>query len=557
MRLLIVGGYGVFGGRLARLLSDEPRLTLIVAGRSLAKAQAFCATTLPGAAYEAARFDRGGDLEAQLVALAPDLVVDASGPFQAYGDDPYRLVRAAIAHGASYLDLADGAEFVQGVAAFDTAARAAGVFALSGVSSFPVLTLAVVRALAGDLERLDSVEGGIAPSPYAGVGENVIRAIAAYAGKPVALRRGGRDAVGHGMAESRRYVIRPPGHIPLPSIRFSLVDVPDLRVLPSLWPDLAEVWMGAGPVPEILHRMLNGLAHLVRWRLLPSLVPFAGLFHRAVNIVRWGEHRGGMYVEVRGARGAAPVVRSWHMVAEGDDGPLIPSMAAEAIARRTLAGKPPAPGARPATAELDLAAYDRLFAGRAIVTGFREEPEPGAAEPLYRRVLGEAFGRLAAPIRALHDAAGIVEGEAVVERGRNPLGQLAAWLFGFPRAGRTPVRVEFTRAGDGAETWRRDFGGQRFESRQREGLGPCAGLILESFGPVTVGLAPVVTPEGALSLVVRRWTLLGLRLPLAWAPGGPAFERAKDGRFTFDVTIAHPWLGALVRYRGWLAPAAA
>ena len=54
MRLLIVGGYGVFGGRLARLLSDEPRLTLIVAGRSLAKAQAFCATTLPGAACEAA-----------------------------------------------------------------------------------------------------------------------------------------------------------------------------------------------------------------------------------------------------------------------------------------------------------------------------------------------------------------------------------------------------------------------------------------------------------------------------------------------------------------------
>jgi hypothetical protein len=33
------------------------------------------------------------------------------------------------------------------------------------------------------------------------------------------------------------------------------------------------VWIGAGPVPEILHRALNGLAWLVRLRLLPSLPP--------------------------------------------------------------------------------------------------------------------------------------------------------------------------------------------------------------------------------------------------------------------------------------------
>ena len=44
LRILIVGGYGVFGGRLAQLLADEPRLCLIIAGRSLAKAEAFCAS---------------------------------------------------------------------------------------------------------------------------------------------------------------------------------------------------------------------------------------------------------------------------------------------------------------------------------------------------------------------------------------------------------------------------------------------------------------------------------------------------------------------------------
>ena len=553
MRVLIVGGYGVFGGRLARLLADEQRIQLIIAGRSLEKAQAFCGAVLPGASCEPVRFDRSGDLKGQLGALKPDVIVDASGPFQAYGDNPYRLVEAAIGLGVSYLDLADGADFVEGVAVFDEIAKAAGVFVLSGVSSFPVLTAAVVRALSHDLDHVDAVEGGIAPSPYAGVGENVIRAIAAYSGRPVKLRRDGRDGRGYGMAESRRYVIRPPGHMPLPGIRFSLVDVPDLRVLPKLWPDLAEVWMGAGPVPEILHRMLNGLALLVRWRILPSLQPFGGLFHKAINIVRWGEHRGGMYVEVRGRRAGACLVRSWHMIAEGDDGPLIPSMAAEAIIRRALVGASPENGARSAAAELELSDYEALFGGRAIVTGRREEPALDAAAPLYRRVLGEAYDRLPAPIRALHDAAEPMEGLATVERGRNPIGRLAANLFGFPPAGHVPVRVEFIRTTDGGELWRRNFGGRSFESHQCEGRGSWAGLITETFGPVTVGLAPIVSP-GKLELVVRRWSIFGVVLPRAWAPRGPAFEHLERGQFAFAVTIAHPLFGRLVAYRGTLVP---
>ena len=194
LRVLILGGYGTFGGRLARLLADEARLTLIIAGRSLKHAEAFCASVPGQAELIPAVFDRDSDADAQLVALAPDIVVDASGPFQTYGD-PYRLVRAAIARGICYLDLADGSDFVSGIARFDTEAKARGVFVLSGVSSFPVLTAAVVRRLAAGMTRVYSISGGIAPSPYAGVGLNVIRAIAGYSGKPVTLVRDGRKTV--------------------------------------------------------------------------------------------------------------------------------------------------------------------------------------------------------------------------------------------------------------------------------------------------------------------------------------------------------------------------
>ena len=365
LRVLIVGGYGTFGGRLARLLADE-RLVLIIAGRSQQQAEAFCAALPATATLIPAAFDREGDVEAQLAALAPGIVVDASGPFQTYGD-PYALVRAALARHIGYLDLADGADFVQGIAQFDEAARQRGVFVLAGASSFPVLTAAVVRRLGRGMTRIDAVSAGIAPSPFAGLGLNVIRAIASYCGKPIELLRDGRKAVGFGLTESRRCTIAPPGRLPLGSRRFSLVDAPDLRVLPQLWP-LREVWMGAGTVPEIMHRVLNLCAWAVRLRLLPSLLWFGRLMHWTTNRLRWGEHRGGMFVAIEGK----PTHVSWHMIAEGDDGPFIPAMACAAIIRNCLAGEHPAPGARPATGDVELEDYERLFARRAIHAGTRE-----------------------------------------------------------------------------------------------------------------------------------------------------------------------------------------
>jgi hypothetical protein len=375
LRVLIVGGYGIFGGRIVELLKDEPRLELIVAGRSADRAKAFCARQHAAATLVPAAFDRNGDdLARHLATLRPDLLVDASGPFQAYGEDRYRVIEACIAARVPYLDLADGADFVEGVRSLDTAARTAGVFALSGVSSFPVLTAAATRRLAAGLARVDAIRAGIAPSPYAIVGENVIRAITGYAGQPTRLRRHGQTVTGYPFTEQMRFTIAPPGRIPIRRTLFSLVEVPDLRVLAELWPEAKTVWMGAGPVPELLHRALIALAWTVRWRLVPSLLALAPLVHWASNHVGWGAHRGGMFVEVEGAEASGrPITRSWHLLAEGDDGPLIPSMAVEGIVRRLLDGQRPDPGARAAVRDLELEDYDRLFARRMIHTGFRND----------------------------------------------------------------------------------------------------------------------------------------------------------------------------------------
>jgi len=557
MKVLILGGYGTFGGRLARLLADEERLTIIVAGRSMARAEAFCAVLSARATLMPASFDRDGDVDAQLSALSPDIVVDASGPFQGYAD-PYRVVCAALARGINYLDLADGSDFVKGIAQFDAQARKRGVFVLSGVSSFPVLTAAVTRRLSQCMSRIDSIAGGIAPSPYAGVGQNVIRAIAGYAGKPVKVVRDGRPAIGYGLVESLRYTVAPPGCVPLRNIRFSLVDVPDLQVLPDLWPGLRSVWMGAGPVPEILHRLLNACAIAVRLKLVPSLLPLAGLMYRAINVLRWGEHRGGMFVAVTGAdKEGARIECSWHLLAEGDDGPLIPSMACEAIIRGCLDGGRPAPGARPATNDLELDDYETLFARRAIYTGVREVTPETHALPLYWRLLGEAYRSLPAPVQAMHDLKRemVAEGTATVTRGTGLLARLMAAIIGFPHAGeKVPVRVEF-KAENGRERWTRTFAGRSFQSTQEQGRGRFEWLLCERFGPVNAGMA-LVPDEGKLRLIVRRWSVFGIPLPVALAPRGNAYEYAENGRFHFHVEIAHPFIGLIVGYRGWLEPAA-
>ena len=552
LKLLIVGGYGTFGGRIVELLENEVALELVVAGRSLAKAQAFCTSRgSTTAKLIPATFDRDGDLGAQLSALAPHVVIDASGPFQDYGERRYRLIEACIAARVNYLDLADGSEFVSGVAAFDEVARNAGVYVLSGVSSFPVLTAAVVRRLSRDMARVESVSGGIAPSPYAGVGENVVRAIASYAGQPVAYLGRTAKIIGKPFTQQRRYTVSPPGRLPLKSTMFSLVDVPDLRALSALWPEMRRVWMGAGPAPEILHRALIGLAWLVSMRWVKSLTPIAPLMHWATNAFRWGEHRGGMFVEVRGVKAdGATLMRSWHLLAEGNDGPLIPSMAIEAIIRRQVAGTIPAPGARPATQEIQLDAYENLFASRTIYTGEREPPPRGA--PLYRKLLGAGWEHLPRAVREMHDGVRRAVGTATVERGGNPLAQLAGAMMSFPRAGSFDVSVTF-HSDSMREIWRRRFGRHEFSSTQYEGEGRSERLLCERFGALEFAMALVLDGD-RMRLVTRRWRAFGAPLPLWLAPRVDAYEAEEDGSFRFHVDISHPLVGLIVRYRGLLKP---
>lgn len=551
MKILILGGYGVFGGRLAELLSDLEEVELLICGRDISRGVAFCARCNGQARVRPIALDRA-DIVAGLHAHRPDLVVDASGPFQDYGADRYGVISACIDAGIDYLDFADAADFVFGVPQFDAQAKAAGVCVLSGVSSFPVLTAAVLREMATTMDIV-SVEGGIAPSPYAGIGLNVMRAVVGYAGAPVKLWRDGRPSQGTGLAESLRKTIAVPGRLPLRNTHFSLVDVPDLQVIPPEHPALTDIWMGAGPVPEILHRILNLLA-MARARLgLPSLEPLSRLFYAVLNRMRFGEHRGGMFVRARGISQGRAVEQSWHLLAEGDDGPYIPSMAVEAVVRKMLAGIRPEPGARSGTRALELEDYDSLFRGRSIYTGFRSLEIDA---PLYRKILGSAFATLPLQLRELHGSTAAREwtGFAEVQRGRGPAAAILVALFGFPRAAsKVPITVTFLPEGD-AERWVRNCDGKRFSSVQSVGTGRDEHLVVERFGPARFALA-LVAESDRLALIPRQWSIFSIPMPKFLLPTGASFETEQDGQFCFDVEISMPLIGRIVAYRGTLCKA--
>lgn len=174
--------------------------------------------------------------------------------------------------------------------------------------------------------------------------------------------------------------------------------------------------------------------------------------------------------------------------------------------------------------------------------------------PLYRALLGAAWNDLPAEIRAMHDVRGDMQasGTADVERGTGVVARLVARVVGLPEPGQTtPVTVRFT-VRDGVETWTRIFGEREFSSAQFAGRGATAGLLCERFGPFTFAMT-LVAGHGRLSLVLKRWRVLGIPLPMGWCPRADAHERVEAGRFRFYVEIRHPLAGLIVRYRGALS----
>ncbi|HEY4163913.1 MAG TPA: DUF4166 domain-containing protein [Dongiaceae bacterium] len=547
-RIVVIGGTGTFGSRIARLLAKRQRWEIVIAGRSRSRAEAF-AKSLSDPKISAAALDSGRNLLAALTALKPWLVIDVSGPFQGAEVSDYPVARVALACGAHYIDIADALGCVTHIDRLDAGAKQKGLVVISGASSVPTLSSAVIADLARDLDEVLEVEIAISSSNQATLGHSVHAALLSYAGKPIRIRRFGAWVENAALRDWRKIAIAVPGRAALHR-RVALCEVPDLALLPARYPALRKAMFRAGTELNILNLASAVLAWAASHRLVESPDVFAGFASPAFNLLRrFGSGRSGMAIDLRGRRGDAFLSRRWTVLAEQGDGLWIPALAAALLTDRLDRGAL-APGARPGIDVLALADFRAEFAGLAIHEATEELPL-GIAP--FRRWLGAAVDRLPPAIRRLHDdpLERGASGTAKVIRGTHPLAVLMCRCLGFPRsADSLPLRVEFEPQG-GAEIWCRHFPGSRFVSRLRPWRGR-PGHVLESIGPITYGFRLDVAAEG-LHMNFQAWWLCGVPLPRFLGPRIEARQWQESETYCFSVEVGVPGLGRVIAYRGRLA----
>ncbi len=329
----VLGGYGIFGCRVAEALARHPGCRVRVAGRN-ARAGNNCAGRL-GAEFHACDVRDRDSLRRAVQGSA--VVVHAAGPFQ---DADYRVAEACLQARAHYLDLADGRAFVAGIRALDAAARERGLLVLSGASSTPAVTSALVGELAPAFAHIDEIQTALSPGNQNPRGAATVAAVLSYLGRPIRVWQHGVWVNRPGWGDARRLDFpRPVGRR-----RVHNCDVPELELFPAAF-TARTVRFFAGLELGALNYLLSACAWPCRWFGL-RLESRARLFlNLSLMLYPFGSTNGSLAVWVRGRDHCGAALERRIALVTDYDGPATPSAAATILTKRILRDGPPRVGA--------------------------------------------------------------------------------------------------------------------------------------------------------------------------------------------------------------------
>jgi NAD(P)-dependent dehydrogenase (short-subunit alcohol dehydrogenase family) len=549
--VLLVGATGAFGERLAAGLIRSG-IAVIAVARNTARLEKLArqlGTQISIETCERSRIDT--PFLNILRSRHPGLyaVADASGPFQASDD---RLPRAAIGAHLHYVDLADARDFVGHISDLDQAARSADIAVLSGASSTPALSHAVLDWLVADARTIMSIDVSIAPGNRAPRGLSVVQAILSTVGQPVRVFRGGRWSEHAGWSLGKTVTLPGIGKRPV-----ALCETPDLDLLVARYHPTVDAIFRAGLELSLLHYGVAALGLFVRLGLVKTLTPLARPLRTIADLLKpFGSDRGGMRIDARLVNDKGDLVhRVWTLSANAGAGPYIPTLPALA-ALKMLADN--SLSWRGAAACAGIIPYDVIAAQFTHHGITAKQCGTATPPPLMKRLLGADYDILPAVIRNGHDVSGVLvlEGRADATSPDGIITAIFSRVFRFPRGGANmPLRVEMRGENDGSETWTRIYPDVTMRSNLRN-ADPSTQCLDEVFGPIAIRLKWRAT-DVSLTLSPIGARLFGIPLPSFLCPRSIARETVdNNGRFQFDVDIAMPLIGPIVRYRGYLVPLA-
>jgi hypothetical protein len=243
------------------------------------------------------------------------------------------------------------------------------VLAVSGASSVPALSSAVVDALIQHFGALRAIRIAIAPAQRAPRGAATLAGVFSYAGRPVRVFRRGAWGQTHGWQDLARVRVAS-----LPPRWAAICDVPDLELFPTRYAGVETVEFRAALELGVQQFALWLAAALRRGGLSLPIERWAPALDRlASSLDRFGTQSGGMMVSLSGLGHDGGQRRvEWHVHAGDNHGPEIPCMAAILLARKLAQGRIDARGAYPCMGFLSLEDFAPEFARWGMTTSIEE-----------------------------------------------------------------------------------------------------------------------------------------------------------------------------------------
>lgn len=352
-KVLILGATGTLGKKIAKGLVEK-NIAIIITGRNEEKLLILKKQLSKVAAHfsiDVACFDFKSKLSQELLRWRPLLVINATGPYQTAD---FAAAVNCVLLGINYIDLANAREYVNEFSALEEEAVKKHCVAITGASTLPCLSSAVLNYYKDEFKTIDSLIYGISLGQKTERGLATLKSILSQVGRRLEDFCGATKKV-YGWQDLYRQ------NYPLLGKRWMAnCDVTDLDLLPAFFP-IKSIRFSTGVESRIEHFGLWALSWLIRLKFPMKLEK------HAKRLLKWscyfkslGSDDGGMHMLISGKdyEGYYKSIK-WFMIAKNGDGLYVPTIPAVLLAKKIIQDEMVETGALSCTQFISLESYLR------------------------------------------------------------------------------------------------------------------------------------------------------------------------------------------------------